>query len=98
MSFPTKYPVINSLCPPLAEIAPNPARAIVHAGLDRHYGQTLDEPTLPLGDLTPRHAARSKADRAKIVEWLKTMDNRTAKAGKGDDPMAGYDFGWIWRE
>lgn len=81
-----------------SDVPPNQARAIVHAHLDRHYRQTLDEPIPALGGLTPQQAARSKSDRAKVVDWLKTMENSTANAGNGDDPMASYDFGWKWHE
>jgi hypothetical protein len=32
-----------------------------------------------------------------VVEWLKTPENHSARLD-ADDPMGGYDFGWIWRE
>ena len=57
-----------------SDIPPNQARAIVHAHLDRHYRQTLDEPIPALGGLTPRQAARSKADRAKVSSCSKGPD------------------------
>ncbi len=50
-----------------------------------------------LGDRSPRKAARTPKGRAKVVKWLKTLENASARHGP-DDPMAGYDFGWLWRE
>ncbi len=81
-----------------AEIPPDQARTIIHAQLDQHYRKTLDEPVPALGGLSPREAANSKTNRHKVVEWLKTMENNATKAGGGTDPMASYDFGWIWTE
>lgn len=79
-------------------IPPEEARNVVHGYLDRHYRRTLDQPVPALGNLTPREAARDAASRAKVVAWLKHMENHSAKAGGGADPMASYDFGWIWCE
>jgi hypothetical protein len=33
-----------------------------------------------------------------VVDWLKDMENRAARASDCIDPMACYDFGWIWQE
>ncbi len=83
---------------PGAEVPPEQARAVIHDYLDRHYRKTLDEPIPALGGLSPREAAQSMAGRAKVVDWLKDMENHAAKTGGAADPMASYDFGWIWRD
>ena len=64
--------------------------------LDRHYRETLDQPIPALGDKTPREAVRSATGRKKVVEWLKYLENRSAKAE--GTPMAEYDFRWMWEE
>jgi hypothetical protein len=78
---------------PLAE-----ATALVHAMLDKSYRATLDEPVSMLGDLTPRSAARTAAGRRRLVTWLKFLENRSADKTDPADPMATYDFAWLWRE
>lgn len=81
-----------------SRVSPEVSRPLIHAHLDRHYGKILDEPLPVLGHVSPREAARSDAGRSKVVDWLKDMENHVARSGDGDDPMAYYDFGWIWRE
>lgn len=76
---------------PLAEM-----QRIVGEMMDRQYRQVLDEPVPALGDRTPRQAARTKAGRAMVVEWLKYIENMTAKSG--NEQMAGYSFHWMWEE
>jgi hypothetical protein len=39
---------------------------------------------------------RSKAGRAKVVDWLKTLENNSAK--HRNDAIEEYDFGWMWAE
>jgi hypothetical protein len=70
-------------------------RAIVHDYLDRHYRDTLDQPVPSLGNKSPRAAVKTKSGRAKVVDWLKMMENRTAKS---DGAMASYCFDWMWTE
>ena len=77
-------------------LAPQDMERIVHAMLDREYAKALDEPVPMLGDKTPRALARTKAGRAKVAEWLKVLENGTAKARDLADPMASYDFTWMW--
>lgn len=50
-----------------------------------------------LGNKTPRALARTKAGRAKVADWLKYIENGAAKSGVGE-PMATYDFTWMWQE
>ena len=72
--------------------------AIIHDYMDRHYHDVLDQPVPMLGDKTPRAAVKTKKGRTKVVDWLKMMENRTAKSANPHDPMANYDFGWLWTE
>ena len=81
-----------------AEVPPEVACPIIHAHLDRHYRETLDRPVPALGNVSPREAARSDAGRASVVGWLKDLENYAARAAGGADPMANYEFGWLWHE
>lgn len=80
------------------DIPPEVATPLVHAMLDRQYRATLDEPVGMLGDISPRAATRTKAGRQKVAEWLKYLEMRSSAAPDPNDPMATYDFGWIWKE
>jgi hypothetical protein len=51
-----------------------------------------------LGGETPRAAVKTDSGRIKVVEWLKMMENRTAKSADPNSPMANYSFGWLWTE
>ena len=59
----------------------------------RHGREVLDQP-IPRGE-TPRAAVKTDSGRIRVVDWLKMMENRTAKAG---GPMKSYSFGWLWTE
>ena len=78
------------------EIPPEIARQIMQEHFDRHYRDTLDQPIPALGDKTPRQAVRSAAGRKKVVEWLKLIENSSAK--HEGSPIAEYDFLWMWEE
>jgi hypothetical protein len=80
------------------QVPPEIAKVVIHEHLDRHYRDTLDQPIPALGNVSPREAVRSAPGRAKVVDWLKYMENHAAKTGGGADPIASYDFRWIWRE
>ncbi len=64
---------------------------------NRHYGQTMDHPIPALGDKTPRQCAVSKADREKLVDWLKGLENHEIRMAR-DQGQPPYDTNWIWRE
>ena len=64
--------------------------------LDKHYRETLDAPIPALGGKSPRQAVRTAVGRHKVIDWLKLLENRSA--GRGGDPIAEYDFGWMWVE
>jgi hypothetical protein len=66
--------------------------------LTDHYRKTLDEPIPALGDLSPRAAAQTAAGRRKVADWLKHIENQTKSGRPSDDPMASYDFTWLWRD
>ncbi len=72
--------------------------AIIHEQMDRHYRDVLDQPVPMLGNETPRAAVKTDSGRIKVVDWLKMMENRTAKSGDHNSAMASYNFGWLWKE
>ena len=72
--------------------------AIIHHQMDRHYRSVLDEPVPMLGGETPRAAVKTESGRIKVADWLKMMENRTAKSGDHDSAMASYNFSWLWTE
>jgi hypothetical protein len=71
---------------------------LVHGALTDHYRKTLDEPIPALGDLSPRAAAQTAAGRRKVADWLKHIENQTKSGRQSGDPMASYDFTWLWRD
>ncbi|WP_271951006.1 hypothetical protein [Ruegeria faecimaris] len=78
------------------DIPPALARQIAHEHLDQHYRDTLDQPIPALGDKTPRQAVRSAKGRKDVIDWLKTIENRSAR--QISSPVADYDFSWMWDE
>jgi hypothetical protein len=80
------------------KIPPEIATPIVHEMLDRQYRETLDGPVGMIGDVSPRVAVKTAKGRAKVADWLKYLENRSATHLDPNDPMATYDFGWLWRE
>jgi len=72
--------------------------AVIHETLDRHYREVLDNPVPMLGGKSPRAAVKTNSGRIKVVEWLKMMENTTAKAADHNNALAVYDFGWLWTE
>jgi hypothetical protein len=72
--------------------------AIIHDQMDRHYRSVLDEPVPMLGGETPRAAVKTESGRVKVAEWVKMVENRTAKSGDHNSAMASYNFSWLWTE
>lgn len=70
---------------------------MVSQALEDHYRRILDEPIPALGNRSPRSAAKTPKGREKVVAWLKRVENHGAGLD-ASDPMAGYDFGLMWRE
>ncbi|TGP27299.1 MULTISPECIES: hypothetical protein [unclassified Mesorhizobium] len=81
-----------------SNILPEVAEQRIHEYLDRHYLETLDQPVKMLGNKTPRQAAKTAAGRQKVADWLKYVENQTAKQPDPAHPMATYSFGWMWKE
>ncbi len=63
---------------------------------ERHYGKWLDEPVPALGYRTPRHAARLKTVRPKLIALLKDFENHAERQRRTGSPA--YDFSWMWAE
>ncbi|WP_245456663.1 hypothetical protein [Rhizobium hidalgonense] len=84
--------------PSAHDMPPEIAAPLVHAMLDKQYRATLDAPVGMLGETSPRAAARTKAGRQKIAEWLKYLEMRSSSGPNPNDPIATYDFSWIWNE
>jgi hypothetical protein len=82
----------------LFAVPPEIQTKLVHATLDKQYRALLEQPVPMLGNLTPRAAARTKSGREKLVVWLKHLENRSRQQPEVTDPMATYDFAWLWRE
>ena len=82
---------------PASEVPPEIQTKLVHATLDKQYRALLEQPVPMLGNLTPRSAARTKSGREKLAVWLKHLENRSRQP-EATDPMATYDFAWLWRE
>lgn len=78
------------------DIPPDVARQIMQDHLDRHYRATLDQPLPVLGGKSPRQAVRSASGRRKVVDWLKYLENSSAR--NEGAPLADYDFRWMWEE
>lgn len=78
------------------DIAPEELQRIIHQMMDRQYAQMLDEAVPALENKTPRQMARTKAGKAKVAEWLKHLENVTAKTD--NEQMASYSFAWMWEE
>ena len=88
----------DAAAPQKLDISEEEHRDIIHHQLDRHYRSVLDDPVPALGGETPRAAVKTESGRAKVAEWLKLMENRTAKSGEHNSAMASYNFNWLWTE
>lgn len=83
---------------PSSEVPPELAEQVIHEYLDQHYRETLDRPVGMLGGKTPRQAVKTKTGRQKVAEWLKYLENQTARQPDRAHPMAAYSFEWMWTE
>ena len=84
--------------PPSLDLSEEERRTVIHGSLNRHYRDLLDRPVPMLGNLSPRAAARTAKGRSKVVDWIKMLENHASKLAGRNDPMATYDFNWLWTE
>ncbi|HBK93306.1 MAG TPA: hypothetical protein DDZ68_16725 [Parvularcula sp.] len=94
MSAPPGRTARNAEPPPLP---PDEMKRVVHRRLTDHYRRTLDEPIPALGNRSPRQAAKTAKGREKVIAWLKMLENSSGPQDP-DDPIASYDFSWMWDE
>lgn len=67
--------------PPLdLNLTEDERRALVHQSLDRHYREMLDQPAPLLGNKSQRAAAKTAKGRVKVADWLKLIENYSAKS------------------
>ena len=81
--------------PPEPPLPPEEMAALLHEVEDRHYREILSQPIPMLDGKSPKQAARSKAGRRKVMEWLKYLENGAARRSQAQGHPA-YDFGWMW--
>jgi len=73
------------------------AARVMNEFLDRHYRRVIDEPLPAIGNVSPRAAAGTPEGRAKVIGWLKYLENSEShRARKEGTPP--YDFTWMWQE
>ena len=71
-------------------------RKILGEYYENHYRKWLDEPVPALGNRTPRHAARLKTVRPKLIALLKDFESRSERQRRAGE--IAYDFRWMWEE
>jgi hypothetical protein len=78
-------------------VDPADLRRAVHEVLDRQYRKTLETPVPALDGKTPKQAVRSAKGRIAVASWLKGFEQNAARL-PANDPVHGYDFGWMWEK
>jgi hypothetical protein len=63
---------------------------------EQHYRKWLDEPVPALGNRTPRHAAKLKTVRPKLITLLKDFESHSERQRRSGE--IAYDFSWMWTE
>jgi hypothetical protein len=71
-------------------------RKVLGEFYEQHYRKWLNEPVPALGNRTPRHAARLKTVRPKLIALLKDFESHSERQRRAGE--IAYDFGWIWKE
>ncbi len=84
--------------PPAQAIPPGVRLQVSHAFLDEHYRKTLDNPIAILGNRSPREAIMTAEGREQVINWLKLAENKSRHGRESNDPIATYDFRWMWEE
>ena len=67
-------------------------RKILGGFYEQHYRKWLEEPVPALGNRTPRHAARLKTVRPKLITLLKDFESHTERQRRSGE--IAYDFSW----
>jgi hypothetical protein len=78
------------------DIPPEIQAKVLGRFYEEHYRKWLDEPVPALGNRTPRHAARLKTVRPKLIALLKEFETRAERERRAGQPA--YDFSWMWEE
>ena len=63
---------------------------------EQHYRKWLDEPVPALGNRTPRHAAKLKTVRPKLITLLKDFESHSERLRRSGE--IADDFSWMWAE
>src|SRR6185295_7771852 len=63
---------------------------------ERYYRNWIDEPVPALGGRTPRHAAKLKTIRPKLIALLKDFESQSERQRRAGE--IAYDFRWMWEE
>src|SRR5690242_1988793 len=71
-------------------------RKILGEYYENHYRKWLDEPVPALGNRTPRHAAKLKTVRPKLIALLKDFESHSERQRRSGG--IAYDFRWMWEE
>jgi SEC-C motif len=79
-----------------ADIPIEEQRRVLGEYYEQHYRKWLDEPVPALGNRTPRHAAKLKTVRPKLIALLKDFESRAERQRRAGKPA--YDFSWMWVE
>lgn len=79
--------------PDLGELPPE-AQEMLSGFLAEHYRDWPDHPLPALAGRTPRHAARLKTQRAKVVELLKDIEHAIEQDRSDGRPAIALD--WLW--
>jgi hypothetical protein len=82
---------------PEPAFSPEETEAILGDFMSQHYRQVLSLPLPMLDGKSPRQAARSKAGRQRVAEWLKYLENRSTREPENTGGID-FDFGWMWEE
>jgi len=78
-----------------SEIPPELEAKLAAEFYEQHYRKWIDQPIPALGHRTPRHAARLKTVRPKLIALLKDIENRFERERREGRPA--YDIAWMWQ-
>jgi hypothetical protein len=71
-------------------------RKILAEYYENHYRKWLDERVPALGNRSPRHAAKLKTVRPKLIALLKDFESHSERQRRSGE--VAYDFTWMWSE